>query len=303
MEKMLRRWLLVASLALTATADRTVAARTHLQGVEGGEGGQDELLHEVKAARKERDIHEEVDHEEEKAKETKWAILGGLASLTVTFSLGHALEVAEVHWFPSQGVGILCGLVCALFAEFTGRVQTVEQMRFDYEFFIIWLLPPIMFEAAFNMNVSAFFASLAPTLFFAFAGLLISTFIVGGLIYGAGQLGICYPLSLLASLTFGSLISATDPVSVLAVFQSLGVKSDLFAMVFGESVLNDATAIVLTNTLLSFNQVPFTSDAVMSALHLFGTNFFGSIAIGVGFGLASSILFKKLQVTCTCTCT
>ena len=46
-------------------------------------------------------------------------------------------------------------------------------------------------------------------------------------------------------LSLGSLISATDPVTVLAVFQALGVKIDLFSMVFGESVLNDAVAIVL----------------------------------------------------------
>ena len=51
---------------------------------------------------------------------------------------------------------------------------------------------------------------------------------------------------MLAALTFGSLISATDPVTVLAVFQALGVKVDLFSMVFGESVLNDAVTIVLS---------------------------------------------------------
>merc|ERR1712185_259543 len=78
------------------------------------------------------------------------------------------------------------------------------------------------------MNVAAFVRNLGPTMFFAFIGTFASTFVVGGLVYGAGQMGLCYPLGMLASLLFGSLISATDPVTVLAVFQALGVKVDLF---------------------------------------------------------------------------
>jgi NhaP-type Na+/H+ or K+/H+ antiporter len=52
-------------------------------------------------------------------------------------------------------------------------------------------------------------------------------------------------LSLLECLLFGSLISATDPVTVLALFKELKVDPDLYSNVFGESVLNDAIAIVL----------------------------------------------------------
>ena len=69
------------------------------------------------------------------------------------------------------------------------------------------------------MNVGAFFKSIRPTIFFAFAGTILSTFVVAAFVFGAGALGLCYPLSPLASLTFGSLISATDPVAVLSTFQ------------------------------------------------------------------------------------
>ena len=102
----------------------------------------------------------------------------------------------------------------------------------------------------------------------------------------------------LASLTFGSLISATDPVTVLAVFQALGVKVDLFSMVFGESVLNDAVAIVLSRTLLSFN-VPGTTvdqESILAACELFAIIFVGSMVIGAVFGVISSIVFKVLDL-------
>lgn len=96
---------------------------------------------------------------------------------------------------------------------------------------MIWLLPPIIFEAGYNMNRRAFFENLVPTALFAFGGTVFSTAVVGSVTYAAGQAGLCHPLGGLAALYFGSLISATDPVTVLAVFQKLGVKCDLFAMV------------------------------------------------------------------------
>lgn len=81
------------------------------------------------------------------------------------------------------------------------------------------------------MNRQAFFANLFPTVLYAFIGTLMSTFVVGGIVWQAGKMGISHPIGGLAALTFGSLISATDPVTVLAVFQALGVKVDLFSMV------------------------------------------------------------------------
>lgn len=54
-----------------------------------------------------------------------------------------------------------------------------------------------------------------------------------------------FGLSIIPSLLFGSLISATDPVTVLAIFHDLHVDFDLYSLVFGESVMNDAVAIVL----------------------------------------------------------
>jgi NhaP-type Na+/H+ or K+/H+ antiporter len=47
------------------------------------------------------------------------------------------------------------------------------------------------------------------------------------------------------SFAFGSLISATDPVSVIAIFKEMNADANLFAIVFGESIFNDAVAIVM----------------------------------------------------------
>lgn len=242
--------------------------------------------------------HESGEPEEEEEVPPSWAYVMGILGTAGTFVLGHGLEHREVTWIPEAAVGLMIGFLIAAFAT-EGWIGPLAfpwayHMRFDFEFFMTILLPPIIFEAGFNMQVRPFFANLGPTMFFAFVGTFMSTFVVGGLVWGAGQLGLCYPMGMLAALVFGSLISATDPVTVLAVFQALGVKVDLFSMVFGESVLNDAVAIVLSRTLLSFNtpdaQVNAASifAAVLSFLVIFG----GSTIIGILGGACSSLMYK-----------
>eukprot|EP00967_Tisochrysis_lutea_P129744 scaffold223477_cov27-Tisochrysis_lutea.AAC.2 len=174
-----------------------------------------------------------------------------------------------------------------------------DDERFDDEFFMVWLLPPIIFAAGYNMNVPAFFDSLAPTMLLAFGGTLLSAATVGTLVYFAGQAGYVYELSLLASLFFGSLVSATDPVTVLAIFKVIGVREDIFSIIFGESVLNDAVAIVLARTILSFNMpgAEVSLNSCLQAVLVFCSIFLGSMLIGMLSGALSALLFKALRLS------
>jgi len=244
-------------------------------------------------------LAEEAEKEPEAEEEVlvHYAIAIGVGLLGVTFVLGHVMEVYGVHWMPEAAVGVLTGLIAAGLCKATGQTHLLADERFDFEFFMTFLLPPIIFEAGFNLQVTPFVRNLAPTAFFAFIGTFLSTFVVGGLVYLAGQSGLCYPMGALASLTFGSLISATDPVTVIAVFNKIGVKVDLFSMVFGESVLNDAVAIVLSKTLLLFTTEEVSKQSILAASLLFVKIFAGSIAIGIAAGLLSSFVFKKLKLS------
>ena len=73
--------------------------------------------------------------------------------------------------------------------------------------------------------------------------------------------------SILHGLLFGSLISATDPITVLAIFHDLHVDVDLYALVFGESVMNDAVAIVLYRSIDQFEE-HFDYDTIWSQIIL-----------------------------------
>lgn len=59
---------------------------------------------------------------------------------------------------------------------------------------------------------------------------------------------------MLDSFAFGSLVSATDPVTVLAVFKSLDADENLFALVLGESLFNDAICITMYKTVIKMEE-------------------------------------------------
>nr|XP_023411117.1 sodium/hydrogen exchanger 9 [Loxodonta africana] len=143
-------------------------------------------------------------------------------------------EISQHNISPHQGNAIL------------------EKMTFDPEIFFNVLLPPIIFHAGYSLKKKHFFQNLGSILTYAFLGTAISCIVIGLIMYGfvkvmihAGQLK-NGDFHFTDCLFFGSLLSATDPVTVLAIFHELHVDPDLYTLLFGESVLNDAVAIVLT---------------------------------------------------------
>uniref|UniRef100_A0A8C7DLY2 Solute carrier family 9 member A6a n=1 Tax=Oncorhynchus kisutch TaxID=8019 RepID=A0A8C7DLY2_ONCKI len=103
-------------------------------------------------------------------------------------------------------------------------------------------------------------------------------------------------------LLFGAIVSATDPVTVLAIFNELQVDVDLYALLFGESVLNDAVAVVLSSSIVSYqpegdNSHTFEVMAMLKSFGMFLGVFSGSFALGVATGVMTALIsfFTKLR--------
>ena len=113
----------------------------------------------------------------------------------------------------------------------------VESIDFPFVILDI-MLGFLIFAGAFASNPIALARERLPILIYATLGILLSTFIVGGLFYGLTHV-INIPIPFLHALLFGALISPTDPVAVLAILRKAGVPEQLEADVAGESLLND----------------------------------------------------------------
>ncbi|KAG7465117.1 hypothetical protein MATL_G00172770 [Megalops atlanticus] len=182
-------------------------------------------------------------------------------------------------------------------------VQDNEMLRkvtFDPEVFFNILLPPIIFHAGYSLKRRHFFRNMGSILAYAFVGTVISCFVIGLLMYGfvmlmkqVGQLGGDFFFT--DCLFFGAIVSATDPVTVLAIFNELQVDADLYALLFGESVLNDAVAVVLSSSIVAYqpagdNSHTFEAMAMLKSFGMFLGIFSGSFALGVATGV-----FTKLR--------
>ncbi|KAJ1527170.1 hypothetical protein ONE63_008701 [Megalurothrips usitatus] len=193
---------------------------------------------------------------------------------------------------------------------FRGEIKDVEnneidlKATFDPEIFFNIILPPIIFHAGYSLKKKYFFRNLGAILMFALIGTTISSFTVGALMYGMVQVipHLKTSFNFLDSLYFGALISSTDPLTILAIFNDLHVDVNLYALVFGESVLNDAVAIVLSGAIRNYAERyqsgsgSFETDAFFRALGDFIFIFTLSLGIGAVMGCLTAILTKFTRV-------
>uniref|UniRef100_A0A8C2YBV6 Sodium/hydrogen exchanger n=1 Tax=Coturnix japonica TaxID=93934 RepID=A0A8C2YBV6_COTJA len=181
----------------------------------------------------------------------------------------------------------------------------LQKMTFDPSIFFSILLPPIIFHAGYSLKKRHFFRNLGSILTYAFLGTAISCIVIGLIMYGfvkamvhIGQLKE-WEFHFTDCLFFGSLMSATDPVTVLAIFNELHVDTDLYTLLFGESVLNDAVAIVLTYSISIYspkeNPNAFDAAAFFQSVGNFLGIFAGSFAMGSSYAVVTHLTkFTKL---------
>ncbi|HIK14639.1 MAG TPA: Na+/H+ antiporter [Leptolyngbyaceae cyanobacterium M33_DOE_097] len=137
-------------------------------------------------------------------------------------------------------------------------------------------LPPLLFEAAWNLNWSNLKRNFVPVLFYAVFGVVI---VIAGIAIALNQfLGV----GIATALLIGASLSATDPVSVTALFRALGVEKRLSTVMEGESLFNDGMAVVAFTFLLAFalgtEQLAFKPILV---------ELFVVVGVGTGVGLIS----------------
>jgi CPA1 family monovalent cation:H+ antiporter len=174
-------------------------------------------------------------------------------------------------------------VVIGLFLAFIGQ----REINVSPQLFLGLLVPPLIFEAAFHVRAKDLLQDLAPILSLAIPGVLLTTFLVGGVLYWGTD------FSLITALLFGSLIAATDPVAVVALFRSLGVPKRLQLLMEGESLFNDGTAIVLFNLMVTIAVTGYFNlgESIVSFLLVSG----GGLVIGFLLGLIISLAISQID--------
>ena len=183
------------------------------------------------------------------------------------------------------------GIIVAQFGHLAGGIlEPMLSMDLPPEAVLFIFLPTLVFESAFNLEVRALKENLAPVLMLAIPGLLISTFMIGG--FMVLMVGMEWPVALL----LGSMLSATDPVGVIALFRQLGAPKRLTLLVEGESLFNDATSIVAARIIQTVMLAGvITTSGVFDGILTFFIVFVGGLVVGWIFALLVGQLMGKVE--------
>lgn len=176
-----------------------------------------------------------------------------------------------------------------------------DSVSFDYQYFFNLLLPPIILASGYELHQGNFFRNIGTILTFAFAGTFISAVSLGVILWLWTRIPLDgLSITFVEALSVGATLSATDPVTILAIFNLYKVEPKLYTVIFGESILNDAIAIVLFETAQRYREGAVAGNltiiSLFEAIGFFLVVFFTSVIIGIVIGVGTAIILKYTLV-------
>ncbi len=201
--------------------------------------------------------------------------------------------LAERLHVPFFALLVVAGFVGSELLVAAG-IDTGLRWHHFHDLVIYVFLPILIFESAVHLDTKLLFRNLLPILILAIPLMLLSAVISAVVLY----YGIAHPSGFpwIAALLTGALLAATDPVAVIELFKKIGAPKRLIVLIEGESLFNDATAIVLFSILLSVAvATEQTAIGWLDGLGAFTLVFFGGIATGILVGLLTQLLMRFLK--------
>ncbi|SCZ99800.1 BZ3501_MvSof-1269-A2-R1_Chr12-2g03502 [Microbotryum saponariae] len=220
-----------------------------------------------------------------------------LLLLILSFWVSYYLKIRRIRSIHETIVAMFAGMCVGLLVRLAPGNVIQTMISFKSTILLNVLLPPIILNSGYQLKQENFFRNFGVIITFAFAGTFISAVVLGVIVYIYSLLGLeGLSLNIIECLQFGSTLSATDPVTILAIFNALHVDPKLYSVIFGESILNDAVAIVMFETLSQFHGEKIHVLSFFHGVGIFLLTFCVSMLLGVVFGLACSLMLKHSEL-------
>ncbi len=201
------------------------------------------------------------------------------------------LALSKRLHLPFTVMLVVAGIALAEWAQWSpGILSPLVEFQISPDVILFVFLPTLIFESSLHLDARELRRNLLPVLTLAIPGLLISTAIIGTLV------AYFTPIDFAAALVLGAILSATDPVAVISLFKQLGAPRRLTILVEGESLFNDATAIVASQILLAIAVAGYVStQTIVSGVGDFTFVFFGGAVVGWVLAVVTGYILGRVE--------
>lgn len=228
---------------------------------------------------------------------SSWALFIVFFLLCSALWSSYYLQQKRIKAIHETVLSIFYGMVIGLIIRVSPGHYIQDAVKFNSSYFFNILLPPIILNSGYELHQANFFRNIGSILVFAIPGTFISAMVVGIILFIYTKLGFeSINISFVDALAVGATLSATDPVTILSIFNSYKVDPKLYTIIFGESLLNDAICIVMFETCQQFHGKKAQFSSFFEGISLFLVTFTVSTIIGLVIGVLIALLLKHSHV-------
>ncbi|KAK6458322.1 monovalent cation:H+ antiporter, CPA1 family, partial [Scheffersomyces xylosifermentans] len=228
---------------------------------------------------------------------SSWALFILLSLLCAALWSSYFLQQRRIKAIHETVLSIFYGMIVGLIIRVSPGHYIQDAVKFNSGYFFNILLPPIILNSGYELHQANFFRNLGSILTFAIPGTFLSALVLGIILYIWTSLGLDgVSLEFVDALAVGATLSATDPVTILSIFNAYKVDPKLYTIIFGESLLNDAISIVMFETCQKFHGHPVHFSSFFEGIGLFLMSFTISTIIGILIGIFVALILKHSHI-------
>ena len=204
--------------------------------------------------------------------------------------LPRTIGVMIIALLTSLGIVLTASSFPDLFVQTKEMILSVDFYTILMEIMLSFLL----FAGSIHIRLNDIKSERVPIIAFSTIGVLLSTFIVGGLMYLLLQ-AFSLDIPFINCLLFGALISPTDPIAVMGILKTANIPKSLETKISGESLFNDGVAVVLFVAILEISKVGFENMGFTDIALLFLREAGGGIVLGTILGSVATYILKTID--------
>jgi len=221
-----------------------------------------------------------------------------LIFMAAAFTLINITFLKLPHTIGLMAIALIMSILVMIVGIFYPPIgETAIRIMEEFDFKDVLLnvmLSFLLFAGALSTNLRLLLEEKWPILILATVGVVVSTMVVGTLMFYAFTF-VGFDITYVHCLLFGALISPTDPIAVLALVKKANLSKNLETKIAGESLFNDGIGVVVFLTIIAIDAKGIENITALDVTEIFVQEVLGGLGIGALFGFLGLKLLNYIE--------